>query len=950
MELRPAERGPFLDRECASDPSLRKDLDDMLAVEDKLDPEFLEAPAAAHVELPSTTAAGNPILVSGTRLGPYEVQVLLGAGGMGEVYRARDTRLNRTVAIKVIPRALASDSFRKQRFEREARAISALQHPNICTLHDVGHQDGTHYLVMEYLEGETLAKRLSKGRLSLDLTLRYGTEVADALDTAHRKNIVHRDLKPGNIFITAHGEAKVLDFGLAKLDEPEAAVDTSAETATNAQVLTTPGVAMGTAPYMSPEQARGDDLDARSDIFSLGAVLYEMATGKMAFPGKTTAMVHKAILDATPPMPSQIVPSLPADLDHIVAKALEKDRDLRYQSAPEVRADLNRLRRDSTSGKVAATGSDPKSGRHSPNIERTAWSRKRWLVGSALALFILAPAVWWYLRHPDLFRQHPIQTPMRVRALTYSGNVSRGAISLDGRYVSYVKRESGKDELRLMQLATGRDVQLLSESPMRIWSLHFSPDGNFIYFLRQLNSEDDDIAGVFRIATLGGPATPLATDAYVFSVTVSPDGNQVAYVERTATESFIIAMDSDGAHRRVIAKRPRAEGFWCVEWSHSLGTMAASFDTKSWQGLEIIDVPTGSIRDLNVKAYVIGQPAWSPNDREVYAPALGTAIFQIWAFDMHTGSARQITSDSTGYSNRSLSATGSGDLLTLPSVFVLSLWTTDQSARARQVPSLRSEGLDDLIWVDKRIVSTNFGEVMVRDLNGQNPTKLRSNSRLGIGALSRCGPAQVAYSVFDYSNQSSKIERTDINTGSTATLTEGSNDGFPTCSADGSTLVFVRGPDSSNRAFVMKKDLNSGQLVELYKFDQKMPLLPTLSPDGRSLLLQISNDYSLGRAANPQEWAMMSITGGLLKELSLPVAPGLVKAFKWSADGKSILYARNENGVGNIWSAGLQGGRQRELTGFSSDEIYSFDISPDNRLVISRGHNAGDAVLLENVK
>ncbi len=355
MEMRPAERAVYLDRECASDASLRKDVDEMLSIEGKLRPDFLESPATQQVSLPGSSSSGNSKLAAGTRFGHYEIQALLGEGGMGEVYRGRDTRLNRTVAIKVIPQALASDPFRKQRFEREARAISALQHPNICTLYDVGHQDGAFFLVMEFLEGETLAKRLQKGSLSLELTLRYGIEVADALDAAHRRGIVHRDLKPANIFITSHGESKVLDFGLAKLDDSDPEVGTSAQTATDVQILTTPGVAMGTAPYMSPEQVRGEDLDARTDIFSLGAVLYEIATGKMAFPGKTTAMVHKAILDETPPPPSEVVPTLPERLDQIVGKALEKDRDLRYQSAADLRADLSRLKRDTSSGKVVAT-------------------------------------------------------------------------------------------------------------------------------------------------------------------------------------------------------------------------------------------------------------------------------------------------------------------------------------------------------------------------------------------------------------------------------------------------------------------------------------------------------------------------------------------------------------------------------------------------------------------
>ncbi len=328
-------------------------------------------------------------LTPGTKLGPYEIVAPLGAGGMGEVYRARDTRLERVVAIKILPTHLSSNPEARLRFEREAKAISSLQHPNICTVYDVGSQDGVDFLVMEYLEGETLQDRLLRGALASDLVMRYGMEVTDALDAAHRKGIVHRDLKPSNVFLTRHGEAKVLDFGLVKLEEE---ARTELRTATSPANLTSPGTALGTIAYMSPEQARGDELDARTDIFSLGAVLYQMTTGKLAFPGKTSAVIFKAILDETPLAPSKLKPEFSPRLEEIIFKALEKDRDVRYQSAAEIRADLKRLRRDTDSGKIGST-----SGRVPVAHTKPWWRGRSAMIAGVVAVAVLAAAAYLFL-------------------------------------------------------------------------------------------------------------------------------------------------------------------------------------------------------------------------------------------------------------------------------------------------------------------------------------------------------------------------------------------------------------------------------------------------------------------------------------------------------------------------------------------------------------------------
>jgi eukaryotic-like serine/threonine-protein kinase len=429
-------------------------------------------------------------LATSTRLGPYEIIVLLGAGGMGEVYSACDTRLDRTVAIKILPANRSNQADARERFEREARAIASLNHPNICQLYDVGIQDTISYLVLEYLQGETLADRLSRGPLPLAELLRCAIEVTDALGAAHRQGIVHRDLKPGNIFLTVHGGCKVLDFGLAKLvhaAEPE----TTSETVTS--TLTMTGTTVGTLAYMSPEQARGEALDERTDIFSFGAVLYEMAAGKPAFQGKTSAVVFKAILDETPAPLLQRNPILPHRLNEVVSKALEKDRNLRYQSAAELRTDLHRLKRDSESGTIAL-----------PTPTRRS-SLRLTMVAGLVVVLLVAAAIGLYR-----YLGHRTAAPTNWEQMTFfTDSAVYPALSPDGRMLAFIRGNNtflGRGDIYVKLLPSGDAVQLTHDSGFKLAPV-FSPDGSRIAYATV------DPWDTWQVPVLGGQPGALLRNA-----------------------------------------------------------------------------------------------------------------------------------------------------------------------------------------------------------------------------------------------------------------------------------------------------------------------------------------------------------------------------------------------------------------------------------------------------
>ena len=483
-------------------------------------------------------------LTSGTKLGPYEIQSALGAGGMGEVYLARDTRLDRTVAVKILPPHLSSNLEAKQRFDREARAISSLNHPNICTLHDVGHQDGTDFLVMEYLEGETLADRLMKGPLSPEQVLKYGIEICEGLEKAHKSGVIHRDLKPGNIMLTKSG-AKLMDFGLAKATpahEPPASSLTMTLSGPSGQPLTAHGTVLGTFQYMSPEQLEGKEADARSDIFSLGAVLYEMASGRRAFTGKSQASIVAAILASEPQPISAVQPMSPPALDRVVRTCMAKDPDDRWQTAHDVKLQLQWIAEGGSQAGVPA----PVAAR------RRTSQRLAWTVAAVAAAVAIAFAVGFVLRAPA-----PVH-PLRVSILPpeqHSFDPLSIALSPDGTKLAFVATAAaGAPQLwvRPLDSTAAQPLAGTDDAAFPFWS----PDSRSLGFFAQ---------GKLRIIDASGGAVQTLAD------TPQPRGGSwgadgtILYTPDTLSAMFRIPA-AGGTPSRAIGQERAAASIGSPRW------------------------------------------------------------------------------------------------------------------------------------------------------------------------------------------------------------------------------------------------------------------------------------------------------------------------------------------------------------------------------------------------
>ena len=586
-------------------------------------------------------------LTAGTRLGPYEVAAPIGGGGMGDVYSAADTRLDRRVAIKVLPEHLADDPQRRERFEREARVVSSLNHPHICTLHDVGEQDGTHYLVMELVEGDTLAARLEKGRLPLVQALEYAIQIADALDKAHRKGIVHRDLKPGNIMITKSG-VKLLDFGLAKLKGDEGPVSTLSQMPTqdDDKPLTAEGTILGTLQYMAPEQLEGKDADARTDIFAFGAVAYEMVTGKRAFEGKSQASLIAAIMEREPPSMAGLQSMTPASLDRLVKTCLAKDPDERWQTATDLGREVVWITKAEPSTEVTADTSRP----------------IRWKSAAIVLTLLVVSAVGYFLSSPDV-AQAP--GPQTVQPLTsFEGFEWDTSWSPDGSLIAYSHDRDGNLDLFVLPRGGNEPVQV-TRSPADETDPRWSPDGRWLAFL------SDRGAGtrVYLIPPLGGTEQELASTNMVREAAWvqafgaqpwSPDGQELLFSRVDSSgQGAVWKINIATRTTTQVTSPPTGADDWESSWSFDGESIVFVRAEAGSSGLWLVPAMGGEPTLLLTDPFFKQSPVWTEDDARIVFSSFASGPQNLWEIEIESGLLRARTSGSGSDINPVISRDGS---------------------------------------------------------------------------------------------------------------------------------------------------------------------------------------------------------------------------------------------------------------------------------------------------
>ena len=1011
LECEPTARGAFVNAACENDAELRQELESMLAHHEQ---------ANSFIELPAYVIAAETFVeddfaetLIGKTFGQYQIINLLGKGGMGAVYLAFDGELHRKVALKLLHDDVSSDSHRVQRFKQEARAVSALNHPNILTIHQIGDLDGRQFIATEFVAGETLREIISHNRVSLASSLDIVTQIGSALTAAHESDIIHRDIKPENVMVRPDGYVKVLDFGIAKLTEPSIN-NSNVSTLIN----TEQGTIIGTVQYMSPEQARGLAVDARTDIWSLGVVLYEMLTAHPPFDGDTRSDVIAAILEREPSPLTRYNEEVAAGLQAIITRALRKDRNARYQTVKDLLLDLRRLKQqletnpESDSATLIKSPDVPWSRvprkespsettkgapvRPTSSAEYIVSEIKQHKTGVAVGLLAVVVAVTavalWFTRTAG--RNTSMASPQRMTVTRpgISDRVQGAAISPDGRYIAYVVKEPiccFQQSLRLRQVGTASDIQTAPPSGLYHQRLVFAPDGKTLYFT-------DNADNLYQMPTIGGPKTKLIAGVNS-PISFSPDGKRFAFLRDSypnKDETALMVANADGSGELRITSRKQPEIFGDgLAWSpvrEVIACAAGAVDARGrYLNLVEVQLEDGAEKLLTPQRWTgVGQIAWLSDGSGLLMLADDEAsIFsaQIWQVSYPYGEARRITTDLvSSYQNLSLTA-DSTILLTEQLNQTSDVWIAGGgTSQARQITSGTTGSYDDLSWLSEGQLiygSNNGGNWDIWRLDVENGTR----RQLTINAAAN-GESSASFDgryVVFASNRAGPLNiwRMDADGANPKQLTSGnSEDQHPQCTPDGKWVIYESA--RSDKGTLFKVPIDGGDPVKLL---DKPLSNPVISPDGKWIVyddttlwklsidggepVQLFEQPSRGPAISPDgkliacryqpdsskdEWkvAVISFEGGPpIQVFNIPAHPFWDRlSLRWSVDGKALTYQVSNRGIDNIWLQPIDGGPAKQLTQFDSNKIFSFARSREGRLAISRGFETRDVVLLSNFR